>query len=323
MAEVELSEWTRRYGNNAVDELFLNEPLLFFLPQEQHLTLMPNEDSITKQVVPSKLDSGPRIQDTTDALAMVQPLTHPVQQISKSEFPILGRSTLSKVDRYTFKVTNTCNGMSDDGYKWRKYGQKSIKNSPNPRSYYKCTNPICNAKKQVERSVDEPNTYIITYEGFHLHFTYPFFLSNSTHRPNKKPKILKHDANFVINQKSQTQEENKQAELVEPTHQSHPAHEAHGNTPANLEDELFFPLDQCWQRQGLLEDVVAPAMNNIPTNDGVLAASWSSLSSYTSSSCSSCRTSSPPLSPSTISWTTNSNDGFSDEILELIVSRKT
>lgn len=23
---------------------------------------------------------------------------------------------------------------ADDGYKWRKYGQKSIKNSPNPRS---------------------------------------------------------------------------------------------------------------------------------------------------------------------------------------------
>jgi len=50
--------------------------------------------------------------------------------------PLLERSTLSKVDRYTLKVKNNSNGMCDDGYKWRKYGQKSIKNSPNPRYIY-------------------------------------------------------------------------------------------------------------------------------------------------------------------------------------------
>ncbi|GLJ37239.1 hypothetical protein SUGI_0755320 [Cryptomeria japonica] len=60
----------------------------------------------------------------------------------------------------------------DDGYKWRKYGQKSIKNSPYPRSYYRCTSPKCRAKKQVERCVDEPNTLAITYEGLHLHYSY-------------------------------------------------------------------------------------------------------------------------------------------------------
>lgn len=42
---------------------------------------------------------------------------------------------LSKVEhKYTLKIKSCDNGaMADDGYKWRKYGQKSIKNSPNPR----------------------------------------------------------------------------------------------------------------------------------------------------------------------------------------------
>lgn len=36
--------------------------------------------------------------------------------------------------KYTLRIKTNCgNAMADDGYKWRKYGQKSIKNSPNPR----------------------------------------------------------------------------------------------------------------------------------------------------------------------------------------------
>ncbi|CAH8278532.1 unnamed protein product [Arabidopsis lyrata] len=305
-------QWTRRCGNDAVEDIFVNEPPLFFLPQEQHHRLMPNEDSITNKFVTSTLYSGPRIQDIANALALVEPLSHPVPEISKSTVPRLERSTLNKVDKYTLKVKNNSNGMCDDGYKWRKYGQKSIKNSPNPRSYYKCTNPICNAKKQVERSIDEPNTYIITYEGFHFHYTYPFFLPDKTHQwPNKKTKIHKYYAQ-EMNKGSQTQEESKEAQLGEPANQNQPVHKAQENTPVNLEDELFFPVDQCRRQQGLLEDVVAPAMKNIPTKDSVLTASWSSLSSYTSSS----------LSPSSLCWSPNFDIVLSDEILELIGSRK-
>ncbi|KAI5074540.1 hypothetical protein GOP47_0010501 [Adiantum capillus-veneris] len=40
----------------------------------------------------------------------------------------------------------------EDGYRWRKYGQKAVKNSPHPRSYYRCTNSKCSVKKRVERS---------------------------------------------------------------------------------------------------------------------------------------------------------------------------
>lgn len=37
--------------------------------------------------------------------------------------------------RYTLRIKTSGNGLADDGYKWRKYGQKSIKNSPNPRFF--------------------------------------------------------------------------------------------------------------------------------------------------------------------------------------------
>lgn len=57
---------------------------------------------------------------------------------------------------------------AEDGYNWRKYGQKQVKGSEYPRSYYKCTNPNCQVKKKVERSHDGQITEII-YKGAHNH----------------------------------------------------------------------------------------------------------------------------------------------------------
>ena len=44
--------------------------------------------------------------------------------------------------------------VSKDGYNWRKYGQKHVKGNEFIRSYYKCTHPNCQAKKQLEQSND-------------------------------------------------------------------------------------------------------------------------------------------------------------------------
>ncbi|KAJ6770145.1 WRKY TRANSCRIPTION FACTOR PROTEIN 1-RELATED [Salix purpurea] len=57
---------------------------------------------------------------------------------------------------------------SDDGYNWRKYGQKHVKGSEFPRSYYKCTHPNCEVKKLFERSNDGQITEIV-YKGTHDH----------------------------------------------------------------------------------------------------------------------------------------------------------
>ncbi|CAM0906582.1 unnamed protein product [Alopecurus aequalis] len=59
--------------------------------------------------------------------------------------------------------------LLDDGYRWRKYGQKVVRGNPHPRSYYKCTYQGCDVKKHIERSCQEPHAVITTYEGKHIH----------------------------------------------------------------------------------------------------------------------------------------------------------
>ncbi|XP_073005813.1 probable WRKY transcription factor 4 [Typha latifolia] len=59
--------------------------------------------------------------------------------------------------------------LLDDGYRWRKYGQKVVKGNPHPRSYYKCTNVGCNVRKHIERASTDRKAVLTTYEGKHNH----------------------------------------------------------------------------------------------------------------------------------------------------------
>lgn len=59
---------------------------------------------------------------------------------------------------------------TEDGKSWRKYGQKHIQDSPNPRSYFRCTHRPdqgCMATKQVQQYGSNPSEFVVSYFGEH------------------------------------------------------------------------------------------------------------------------------------------------------------
>ncbi|GAV62564.1 WRKY domain-containing protein [Cephalotus follicularis] len=80
----------------------------------------------------------------------------------------MNKDKLEVGHRVAFRTKSEVEVM-DDGFKWRKYGKKSVKSSPNPRNYYKCSSGGCNVKKRVERDSEDSSYVITTYEGVHNH----------------------------------------------------------------------------------------------------------------------------------------------------------
>ncbi|GFP88401.1 probable WRKY transcription factor 75 [Phtheirospermum japonicum] len=70
--------------------------------------------------------------------------------------------------KYAFQTRSQVD-ILDDGYRWRKYGQKAVKNNKFPRSYYRCTHQGCNVKKQIQRLSKDEGIVVTTYEGMHSH----------------------------------------------------------------------------------------------------------------------------------------------------------
>ncbi|GKB77971.1 WRKY transcription factor 55 [Tanacetum coccineum] len=87
---------------------------------------------------------------------------------------IAGAKRKHEADRRTLRVPAPRMGNTEvpteDGYTWRKYGQKEILGSKFPRGYYRCTHQKlynCPAKKQVQRLDNDPYTFEVTYRGDH------------------------------------------------------------------------------------------------------------------------------------------------------------
>ncbi|KAL6534225.1 hypothetical protein OROHE_013150 [Orobanche hederae] len=77
-------------------------------------------------------------------------------------------ATLENPEDYSKPLPNNGDRPSHDGHNWRKYGQKQVKGSEYPRSYYKCTHPNCPIKKKVEKTLDGRIAEIV-YRGEHNH----------------------------------------------------------------------------------------------------------------------------------------------------------
>lgn len=107
-------------------------------------------------------------------------------------------------------------GPLDDGFSWRKYGQKDILGAKYPRGYYRCTHRNvqgCLATKQVQRSDEDPNIFEITYRGRHTctqasHVPSPILASPDQNQDQVPPIELPHDHhqqnNIIMNQQQIT-----------------------------------------------------------------------------------------------------------------------
>lgn len=86
----------------------------------------------------------------------------------ESAFSLTLNSSASKAFGSAAGLQVKFDRSSDDGYNWRKYGQKVVKGGEFPRSYYKCTYLKCDVKKILERSYTGQIREIV-YKGIHDH----------------------------------------------------------------------------------------------------------------------------------------------------------
>ncbi|KAH0672487.1 hypothetical protein KY290_024719 [Solanum tuberosum] len=82
--------------------------------------------------------------------------------------------------------------LTDDKWAWRKYGQKSIKGSPFPRNYFKCsTSGSYKATKIIEKSPKNENYFLVSYSDEHNHAPPTYRRSLALYNSSSKHKLSK------------------------------------------------------------------------------------------------------------------------------------
>ncbi|GMH29763.1 hypothetical protein Nepgr_031606 [Nepenthes gracilis] len=117
-----------------------------------------------QHAVPSSVISGSPISFTES------PRNEALNADISKDFSKKRKATPSWREQVKVNAENGLEGPPDDGYSWRKYGQKDILGAKYPRSYFRCTHRSiqdCWATKQVQRSDHDPTVFDITYKGNH------------------------------------------------------------------------------------------------------------------------------------------------------------
>ncbi|XP_044503048.1 WRKY transcription factor 23-like [Mangifera indica] len=118
----------------------------------------PNSSSISSASSEAVNDEQVKVEEQEEDQQKYKKLLKPKKTNQKRQ----------KEPRFAFMTKSEVDHL-EDGYRWRKYGQKAVKDSPYPRSYYRCTSASCGVKKRVERSSSDPGVVVTTYEGQHSH----------------------------------------------------------------------------------------------------------------------------------------------------------
>ncbi|GKV29971.1 hypothetical protein SLEP1_g38843 [Rubroshorea leprosula] len=135
--EKENDAWFDRFGDEGLVSDLLDDQSPFFMLAQESTDYVQGSSNIeeadTNRLMATTY-SGPRVEDVENALSSVTTTEDQNQQLlQQARISLLERGLNGKIEnKYTLKIKCCGNGMADDGYKWRKYGQKSIKNSPNP-----------------------------------------------------------------------------------------------------------------------------------------------------------------------------------------------
>ncbi|XP_050387477.1 WRKY transcription factor 55 [Argentina anserina] len=157
-----LQEWLRCNYTQAMEDRYI---------QTQRFTAEKSSAATPSDIKDSGADKlQGQIHQAMDHVATV--VSHEINAVSSSQSRSRRRRDHGEIRKLTVPAPHFGNTEipPEDGFTWRKYGQKEIMGSTFPRGYYRCTHQKlynCPAKKQVQRLDNDPLTYEVMYRGDH------------------------------------------------------------------------------------------------------------------------------------------------------------